>query len=110
MIKVKIVNINLMLCLCLSLAVLSGCNSKHSLVDTNKIPGHKFSSMMQFQQKDEGYQKDEKTGLVRTKSGIYIYKDNTTINTTGYNFKIKNKEDVGPADFKFDAEKSNLRY
>ena len=91
-----------------SSVVLSGCSGSKSVVDTNRMPGHKMKSMLQKTQVNTSAN-SSKTGVSRTKSGVYIYKDNSTVNTTGYEFKFRDKN-INPVDMKLDIEKSTLRY
>ncbi len=92
---------------CLILGVLSlvlcGCGNQR-VINTNKMPGHKVSDIIKPLQKPKGKE------IIKTKSGVYIYKDNTTTNTSGYNFKVQTKTNVEPNEIKFDAEKTILRY
>lgn len=92
---------------CLILGVLSlilcGCG-KQNVINTNKMPGNKVTDIIKPLQKPEGKE------IIKTKSGVYIYKDNSTTNTSGYNFNIKTKTSIEPSEIKFDAEKTLLRY
>ena len=87
---------------------LSGCEKKQSLINTHYMPGHKFSDFINKSSSQLPSRGDN--GITRTKSGLYIYKDNSTINTTGYKFNFKVRSDVGPMDVKFDAEHFRTRY
>lgn len=94
---------------CLPAMVLfCGCQNKQNLINTSHMPGEKLQNLINTIPSDNQHKKD--VGLVRTKSGVYIYKDNATINTTGYKFHIKDKTDLGPSDVRFDAEHFKTRY
>lgn len=92
-----------------SLFVLCGCSHTNKVINTYQMPGHKFSDMLQNNTPLK-QSASKKTGITRTKSGVYIYKDDSVTNTTGYNFRHKDKSDVGPNDVRFDAENFRTKY
>lgn len=88
--------------------ILSGCTSNNQVINTYRMPGHKVSDMMNPY--GSGVHGSKKNPVTRTKSGVYIYKDNSVINTTGYNFSVKSHSGIEPSDVSFDAEKMPTRY
>lgn len=100
-------------CLCLALFLfcsmfLCGCKDKQNVINTHKMPGHKINELIN--RVPEVEKKIDNSPLTRTKSGVYIYKDNSTVNTSGYRFNFKEKTDIGPTDVRFDAEHFRTRY
>lgn len=100
---------------CLGLALLSfcaiilcGCGDKQNVINTHKMPGHKVSELIKMVPATKQTSNDGP--LTKTKSGVYIYKDNSTVNTSGYRFNFKEKTDIGPTDVRFDAEHFRTRY
>lgn len=90
-----------------TLLILSGCTSSSHVVNTRSMPGHRFTNVLK---NVSGQQTSKDSPLVRTKSGVYIYKDNSTVNTTGYRFRMNDSIDIGPTDVRFDAEHFRTRY
>ena len=88
--------------------ILCGCSNKQNLINTHNMPGHKVSELIKMVPATKQTSNDGP--LTKTKSGLYIYKDNSTINTSGYRFNFKEKTDIGPTDVRFDAEHFRTRY
>ena len=97
------------LVLCISLP-LTGCQNKQNLINTHRMPGHKMSELLKATIPDNSTNSSSKGPLTRTKSGVYIYKDNSVTNTSGYKFQIKERTNLGPTDVRFDAEHFRTRY
>lgn len=97
----------LLMGLCLPLCA---CGKKQNLVNTHKMPGHKFADLLNNSNVNKTTDSNSKGPLTRTKSGIYIYKDESTVNTSGYKFQLKDKTNVGPDEVRFDAEHFRTRY
>ena len=72
------------------------------------MPGHKVSELIKMVPATKQTSNDGP--LTKTKSGVYIYKDNSTVNTSGYRFNFKEKTDIGPTDVRFEAEHFRTRY
>ena len=87
--------------------MLTGCTNNSHVINTNAMPGHKFTNVMK---NTTGQAQKGASPIVKTKSGVYIYKDNSTVNTTGYRFHINDSMDIGPSDIRFDAEHFRTRY
>lgn len=84
-----------------------GCSNNPRVINTHSMPGHKVGDIL----RGSAAQKVQKDSpLTRTKSGVYIYKDTSVVNTAGYNFQFKEKTQVGPSDVRFDAEHFKTRY
>ena len=94
-------------CLCF---VLTGCKSKQNIINTHSMPGHKFSNLLNNTTREQESVTNKNSPLTKTKSGVYIYKDGSTVNTTGYKFHIKDKTNIGPTDVRFDAEHFRTKY
>lgn len=88
---------------------LSACSNGSKVINTHAMPGHKVSDLIQRTNSSQTMNKKDSPVSV-TKSGVYIYKDNSMVNTTGYRFQVKDKTDVGPNDVRFDAEHFKTRY
>ena len=88
-----------------------GCGSSQNVINTHKMPGHKMKELLNKTVPSKSTtKKDASSALTRTKSGVYIYKDESVVNTSGYKFHIKDKTDLGPSDVRFDAEHFRTRY
>lgn len=87
-----------------------GCSNSHNVINTHKMPGHKIKEMLNKTTPSKATKNDAHSPLTRTKSGVYIYKDESVVNTSGYKFHIKDKTDLGPSDVRFDAEHFRTRY
>lgn len=101
--------LSLTFALAISALMLCGCSDTTKMINPKQMPGHRFSDVL----KGTGASQvptSSKTGVTRTKSGVYIYKDESVTNTTGYNFKYSDKTDVGPQEVRFDAEKFKTKY
>lgn len=88
---------------------LCACSNNAKVINTHAMPGHRVTDMLKNTTAAQGLNKKE-SPLTVTKSGVYIYKDNSTVNTTGYNFQLRDKTDVGPNDVRFDAEHFRTKY
>ena len=93
-----------------TLTCLCGCNQKENFVNTHKMPGHKVLDLLNSARTQGKSKKEDQGPITRTKSGVYIYKDESIVNTTGYRFQIKDKTNLGPKDVRFDAEHFKTRY
>ena len=87
-----------------------GCDKKENFINTHSMPGHKMLDLLNKTSPQSIEMNSDKSPLTRTKSGLYIYKDKSVINTSGYNFYIKDKTDLGPREVRFDAEHFKTRY
>ena len=96
----------LVLCLC---CFICGCKKQTNFVNTHQMPGHRVLDLLDNTVSSTKKQ-DSGSALVRTKSGMYIYKDNSVINTSGYKFQLRDRTDIGPSDVRFDAEHFTTRY
>ncbi len=100
-------------CMCLIVTALCctalcGCQSNQNVINTHAMPGSKIHNLMKTLPSSSKQADNE--AITKTRSGVYIYKDNSTVNTSGYKFQFREKTDIGPTEVRFDAEHFRTRF